>query len=53
MVSFVGEALTPSGPLPPSDYPEIKRWAAGLSQRPAYKQAEEKGGKVDFDRFTR
>lgn len=35
------------------EYPEIARWYAKVQARPAYKRAEEKGGKNDMTRFVK
>lgn len=51
MMSFVAEGLVASGDL--SKYPATQSWFKGISARPAWKKAEERGGKTDLSLITK
>ncbi|POY72617.1 ER associated glutathione S-transferase [Rhodotorula taiwanensis] len=51
MMSFVAEILDAS-PVNKADFPNISRWHTAMVQRPAYKEALEKGGENNMGRFT-
>ncbi|GAA6037226.1 hypothetical protein JCM8097_008631 [Rhodosporidiobolus ruineniae] len=50
-LALLGDTLTAT-PLDFQKYPNIRRWHAGLKERPAYKAAEAKGDVVDFSKFV-
>lgn len=51
MMSFVAEVMDAS-PLDAADFPNIARWHASMTARPAYKAALEKGGENNMRRFV-
>ncbi|BGP54329.1 hypothetical protein JCM8202_000761 [Rhodotorula sphaerocarpa] len=51
MMSFVAEVMDAS-PLAAADFPNIARWHASMTARPAYKAALEKGGENNMRRFV-
>lgn len=50
-MSFVAEGTLASGDL--AKYPATKAWFERISSRPAWKKAEERGGKTDLSLITK
>lgn len=51
MVSFIADGMVAAKTL--DKYPATAAWYQRLSERPAWKRAEEKGGKTDLSTFVK